>query len=153
MQDVCRLSIAATGAFAHPLGDQTPIDCRYGELIDSVALPYREIVRVAEEQIVDYGRLRNPRAVIVWNVSGEGLQCNPTETAAAAIAAQVLEVGLIGPDAWTTPAGWQSILPAGPGHSRGGSTILWLAAGTRVVLRPGTPGVAVTVRILVLPGQ
>ena len=153
VQDACRLSIAATGAFNHPLGDQTPIDCRYSELIDTVQLPHRQIVRVTEPTVIDYGALQNPRAVIVWNVSGEGLQLQPSPDERAAIAAQVLEVALLGPDGMGWSLGWQSIRPAVPGHSRGGSTILWLARGTRVMLRPELPDTYVMARVLVLPGQ
>lgn len=158
--DQCRLSIAATGAFMHPLGDQTPIDCRYGETIDSLDLPHRRFVRVSAEMLLDYGGLRNPRAVVLWNVAGEGLQVIPTDEEAAAIAAKVLEVGLLGtvePSAdlasEVRTLGWQSIRPACPGQGLSGNTILWLAPGARVVLRPATPGVDILAKVLVLPGQ
>jgi len=219
--DQCRLSIAATGAFWHPLGDQTPIDCRYGETIDSVELPHRQLLRVSGDTPVNYGQLVNPRTVIVWNVSGLGLQVQPTEEEAAAIAAQVLLVGLTAcspgfsrsrppeggttsgppeggttsgppkggatsgppegstcaaiaaagttsgppeggatsgpPEGGTTsgepPAGWQALRPARPGHDLGGNTILWLPPDTQVILRPATPGVSVTARVLVIPGS
>jgi hypothetical protein len=114
------------------------------------------MLSVSEETLVDFGRLVNPRAVIVWNVSGLGLQVQPTEAEAAAIAAKVLEVGLcslVGPDVWTSPAGWQSLRPARVGQDQGGSTVLWLASGTRVVLRPASAGVTVVTRVLVIPGE
>lgn len=150
-ENFCRLSIAATGAFLHPLGDQTPIDCRYGELIRTVDLPSRQLKVVDQVLAVDYGSLKNPRAVIVWNVSGQGLQSQPTPEEAAAIAAKVLLVGITGPDG-ATPTGWQDLRPAKIGEHQGGSTILWLAPGARVVLRPaGT--LAVTARVLVVPGE
>jgi hypothetical protein len=149
----CRLSIAATGAFLHPLGDQTPIDCRYGEMLDTVQLPHKQMLSVISEMVLAFGGLTNPRAVIVWNMSGLGLQVQPTEEQAAAIAAKVLEVGLIGPNASPSPSGWQSIRPTRPGQDLGGSTILWLAPGTRVVLRPATAGVNVLARVLVIPGD
>lgn len=147
----CRLSIAATGAFMHPLGDQTPIDCRYGELLDTVQLAYRQMLSVSAETPVDYGPLRNPRAVIVWNVSGQGLQVQPTPEEAAQIAAQVLEVGQATVDAGI-PNGWQEIRPAVPGSGLGGSTILWLPKNTQVYVRPATTGVRVLARVLVIPG-
>jgi hypothetical protein len=148
--DQSRLSINSTGAYWHPLGDQTPIDCRYGEMLDSVDLPHK-ILRVIEaEHIVDYGPLKNPRACIVWTVSGQGLQSKPTEEEAAAIAAQQLLVGLTGPGGERV-TGWQLLRPAKPGEQLGGSAILWLAPGTRVVLRP--MNARVSVRVLVLPGQ
>jgi hypothetical protein len=150
--DHCRLSIAATGAFFHPLGDQTPIDCRYGELIDSVDLPHKQILRVSGPVLVSYGALVNPRAVIVWNVSGEGLQVRPTPEEAAAIAAAVLHVGLTAGDDPPLPTAWQEIRPAQPGSGLPGATILWLAPKARVILRPANPGTTVTVRVLVIPG-
>lgn len=151
--DVCRLSIAATGAFLHPLGDQTPIDCRYGEMIDTVDLPHRWVRLVNRETAVDFGALENPRAAIIWNVSGLGLQIQPTEEEAAKIAEQVLQVGLCGPIPGGTPEGWQSLRAARAGHDQGGSTILWLSPGTGVVVRPQNPGTSVLVRALIIPGN
>lgn len=150
--DHCRLSIAATGAFLHPLGDQTPIDCRYGESIDTVDLPHKQILCVSGPVLVSYGGLVNPRAVIVWNVSGEGLQVQPTPEEAAAIAATVLHVGLTAGDDPPLPAAWQEIRPAKPGSGLPGATILWLAPGASVMVRPANPGTTVTVRVLVIPG-
>lgn len=150
-EDFCRLSIAATGAFLHPLGDQTPIDCRYGELIRTVDLPGRCLKVVDQPLLVDYGSLKNPRAVIVWNVSGQGMQSRPTPEEAAAIAAKVLLVGITGPDG-AAPTGWQELRPARIGEQQGGSTILWLAPGARVMLRPAGES-PVTARVLVVPGE
>lgn len=150
----CYFSVNAQGAFNHPLGDQTPVDCRYGEFLDTVDLPHKHLLRVAMETVLGFGGLVNPRAVIVWNVSGQGLQIRPTDEEAAAIARQVLLVGLIGSDGPSaSPGGWQSLRPAAAGDLQGGSTILWLAPGTRVVLRPAEVDTAVLARILVLPGQ
>lgn len=150
--DRCRLSVAATGAFLHPLGDQTPIDCRHSEWIDSIALPHRELLSVDTTTPVPYGSLVNPRAVVVWNLAGVGLQVQPTPEEAAAIAARVLEIGLTDQDL-TAPTGWLQLPAALPGKPQGGSQLLWLAPGTRVVLRPAQAGVAVMARVLVLPGQ
>ena len=149
--DTCRLSINANGAFWHPLGDQTPIDCRYGETINSCDLPHRQLAVIERETFVSYGSLKNPRAVVVWNVAGLGLQTQPTEEEAKAIAARMLFVGTTGDE--TIPTGWQLLRPAIPGQDQGGSTTLWLAPGTRVVLRPAFTGARVPVRVLVIPGD
>lgn len=152
--DRCRLSIAATGAFLHPLGQQTPIDCRYGEFLPTVDLAYSRILQIKAVTCIPYGDLVNPRCVIVWNVSGQGLQVRPTEEEAAAIAAQVLLVGLVEGDGDATSVqGWQWLKPADPGSDLAGNTILWLAPGTRVVVRPADPNTYVMARVLVLPGQ
>ena len=149
--DTCRLSINANGAFWHPLGDQTPIDCRYGETINSCDLPHRQMAVVEGDTFVKYGGLNNPRAVIVWNVAGLGLQTQPTEEEVKAIAGRMLLVGVTGDE--TLPTGWQLLRPAIPGQDQGGSTTLWLAPGTRVVLRPAFTGARVPVRVLVIPGD
>lgn len=150
--DRCRLTIAATGGFFHPLGDQTPIDCRYGEFLETVELPHKKILCVTAETIVDYGGLKNPRAVLVWNMTGMGSQVQPTPEEAARIAASELLVGLTN-EAGDPPAGWLRILPYRKGEPQGGSQILWLAPGTRVVLRPANPGSTVIARTLVIPGN
>ena len=149
--DTCRFSINANGAFWHPLGDQTPIDCRYGETIKSCDLPHRQLAVITDQTTVSYGSLKNPRAVVIWNVAGVNIQTQPTEQEAAGIAKCILLVGLAGADG--TPTGWQLLRPAVPGHDQGGSTTLWLAPGTRVVLRPANERTAVPVRVLVIPGD
>lgn len=158
-RDLCRFSVAATGAFLHPLGDQTPIDCRYGELIDTVQLPHREMLYLTKPTVVPFGALQNPRAVVVWNMSGCNQQTQPTTEEAAAIAAQVLYVAVVSADCPRDPTpddcrqlGWLELRPAGTGKSQGGSQVLWLAPGAHVVLRPATEAAAVVVRALVIPG-
>lgn len=148
-----RISIAASGAFLHPLGDQTPIDCRYGELVDSEELPHRYHARVRDAELVEYGRLRNPRCVIVWNLAGQELLTVPTDEEAAQLQRQELLVGLVDADSPTLPTAWQLLRPAQIGSGLGGNTILWLAPGSRVVLRPRHEDAIVPVRILVLPGN
>ena len=148
-----RLSMHTGGAFLHPLGDQTPIDCRYGETIQTEELPHRYHARISDAELVDYGRLVNPRAVIVWNLAGQDLLTVPDPEAAAELARQELLVGLVHHDRPTLPAGaWQLLRPAEIGTGLGGNTTLWLAPEARVVLRCHVDGVVVPVRILVIPG-
>lgn len=151
MENTCRLSIAATGAFLHPLGEQVPIDCRHGETIPTVRLPHRALLFVTDETLIPYGDLKDPRAVIIWNMSGVGLQTQPDEREAAAIAAKVLEIGLTD-DTGLSVTGWLAIPPARPGRSQGGSQILWLSPGTRVAVRAANSQAAVCARVLVIPG-
>lgn len=152
--DLARLSVNASGAFYHPLGDQSTIDCRYGEVIDSIELPHRQLLQVQHPARVSYGSLINPRAVIVWNVSGVGLQTLPTEEEAAEIAARILLVGLCdGKHSVDEPRGWQMLLPARVGHDQGGSCILWLPPSTHVVLRPQSIDHPVLARLLIIPGE
>jgi len=148
-----RLSIASTGAYLHPLGDQTPIDCRYGETITSEELPHRYYARVADSELVEYGRLVNPRCVIVWNMAGQELLTIPTDEEAAELARQELLVGLVDGDHPTIPTARQLIRPAKLGSGLPGNVILWLAPGARVLLLPRYAGVIVPTRILVLPGN
>ena len=148
-----RLSIAATGAYMHPLGDQTPIDCRYGEHIDSEELPHRYYARVSAAELVEYGRLVNPRCVVVWNMAGQDLLTFPDEEEAARLARQDLLVGLTDGDHLTIPAARQLIRPAKVGSGLAGNAILWLEPGARVILLPRHAGTVVPARILVLPGD
>jgi len=148
-----RLSIASSGAYLHPLGDQTPIDCRYGETIDSEELPHRYYARVSDAELVEYGRLQNPRCVIIWNVAGQELLTIPTEEEAAELARQDLLVGLVDGNSPTIPAARQLIRPAKLGSGLPGNVILWLAPGAQVLLIPRYTGVVVPARILVLPGD
>jgi hypothetical protein len=148
-----RLSMHTGGAFLHPLGDQTPIDCRYGETIKTEELPHRYHARVSDAELVDFGRLVNPRCVVVWNLAGQDLLTMPDEETARSIASQDLLVGLVDVDHPTIPGACQLLRPASIGTGLGGNTILWLEPGARVLLKPRWSGVTVPVRILVTPGD
>ena len=151
-----RLSMHTGGAFLHPLGDQTPIDCRYGETLRTEELPHRYYATVKDAELVDYGRLVNPRCVIVWNLAGHELLTMPDEEAKARLAKQELLVGLVddfvGCEA-IKPNACQLLRPAEIGTGLGGNAILWLPAGARVVLAPHHAGCTVPARILVIPGE
>jgi hypothetical protein len=149
-----RLSLHTGGAFLHPLGDQTPIDCRYGETLQTEELPHRYHARVDMAQLVDFGRLVDPRAVIVWNLAGQRLLTMPSEEEKEHLAQQELLVGLVA-DAvgQINPLACQLLRPAEIGTGLGGNTILWLPPGARVVLAPRQAGCAIPARVLVIPGD
>lgn len=149
--DRCRLTVAATGAFFHPLGDQTPIDCRYGEFLETADLPHKQLLCVTGDTLTSYGALQDPRAVVLWNMTGVNLQVQPGPEEAARIADAELLVGLTN-EANDPPAGWLRVRSARVGEPQGGSQILWLDAGTRIIVRPANAGSTVIVRTLVIPG-
>lgn len=149
-----RLSMHTGGAFLHPLGDQTPIDCRYGETLRTEELPHRYYATVKDAELVDYGRLINPRCVIVWNLAGHELLTMPDADEKAHLAKQELLVGLVDAEHPTIiPGACQRLRPAEIGTGLGGNTILWLEPGSRVILLPRTALVTVPARILVIPGE
>jgi len=139
--------VNTTGAFFHPIGDVTPIDCRYGEQLDTVDLPDKLLVRVTGKTPLSWGRVKHPRGVAVTNVSNQGTQTVPSPEEAAAMAARVLFVGFA--DA-TTPS--LRLPPMRPGvDPLGGSQFLWLATGAEVWLDV-PDGVTVIARIQIFPG-
>ena len=88
--DACQLSVNCTGAFWHPLGDNTPIDCRYGEQLQTVELPDRVLLCVTKRTMLDFGRIKHPRAIEVNNVSNQGEHVQPTEEESEAMERKVL---------------------------------------------------------------
>jgi hypothetical protein len=145
--DQCRLSVNTTGAFFHPLGDVTPIDCRYGETLATVDLPDKLLLSVTGKTPIPWGRVKQPRAVAITNVSNQGTQAQPTLEESAAMAARVLFVGF--GDA-TAPS--LSLPPMVPSKQDfGGSQFLWLIPGVDVWLDV-PDGVAVVAKIQIFPG-
>jgi hypothetical protein len=145
--DRCRLSVNTTGAFFHPLGDVTPIDCRYGEQLDTVDLPDKMLVLVTGKTPIPWGRVKHPRGVAITNVSNQGTQTVPTEEQLQAMAGKVLYVGF-------GDASKHSLRlpPMRPGQDPlGGSQFLWLESGAEVWLDVPA-GVTVTARIQIFPG-
>jgi len=148
--DSCRLSLVVSGVFNHPLGDQTPIDLRYGEDIATVELPERKLLVITEPTVLTT-HLVNPRAVIVENLAGLGLQTLPTDEEAAAIAAKVLLLGVSEPDRSDASGGQPLLLhPAKAGQSKAQGQFLWLAPGAVVSVRPAL-GVPIPIRAIWFP--
>jgi hypothetical protein len=146
--DSCRLSVNSTGAFYHPLGDVTPIDCRYGEEIGSVDLPDKMLLLVTGKTPVPYGRLHSVRGIAISNLSNQGTQTQPTAEEAAAMAARILYVGFGDNESPSL-----ELPPMIPGkRPLGGSQFLWLASGAQVWLSC-PQGVKVTARIQLFPGH
>ena len=144
----CRLSLNSTGAFFHPLGDQTPIDCRYGEDIATVDLPDKRLLRIENKHHLDWGRIKSPRAVEIHNVSNQGIQVHPSEEELAVMALNVLYVGFgcsKGPSLMLPP-----IIPSKTQF--GGSQFLWLSPGADVWLDVAQ-GTSATVRVTIFPGD
>ena len=144
----CRLSVNTSGAFFHPLGDQTPIDCRYGEDLATVDLPDKMLLRVDSKILIPWGRIKRPRAVEIHNVSNQGVQVNPTEEELVTMQGKVLLVGFANSDYPSL-----SLPPMIPGKTQfGGSQFLWLAPGSAVWLSV-PEGVSATARIAIFPGD
>jgi len=144
----CRLSVNTTGAFFHPLGDVTPIDCRYGEMLATVDLPDKLLLAVTGKTPIPFGRVKSPRAVAITNVSNQGTQVHPTAEERATMAAKILFVGFANA---TVPS--LSLPPMVPGcQDFGGSQFLWLIPGVDVWLDV-PDGVSATARIHIFPGS
>jgi hypothetical protein len=145
--DLCRLSVNSTGAFFHPLGDQTTIDCRYGETIATAQLPDTQLLAVTGRTPLPMGRIHNARGVAIHNVSNQGTQTQPTAEEAAAMAGKILFVGF-----GDASAPSLELPPMIPGKTQlGGSQFLWLILGADVWL--DTPsGVTVIARVQIFPG-
>jgi len=144
----CRLSVNTTGAFFHPLGDVTPIDCRYGEMLATVDLPDKLLLVVTGKTPIPWGRVKSPRAVAICNVSNQGTQSQPTPEERAAMASKILFVGFADS---TVPS--LELPPMVPGGQQfGGSQFLWLIPGVDVWLDV-PDGVSATARIQIFPGS
>lgn len=146
--DKCRLSLNSTGAFFHPLGDVTPIDCRYGEDTATVGLPDKMLMVVRERTLLDWGRVKRPRAVAIHNVSNHGAQSMPTNEELAVMRQRIVYVGF-GDNANAS----LELPPLLPGKTQfGGNQFLWLASGATVWLDVPA-GAAATVRVQIFPGS
>jgi hypothetical protein len=143
----CRLSVNVSGAFMHPLGDQTPIDCRYGEDLATESLPDKALIVVREKTVVGWGRVKRPRGLEIKNVSNQTAQNMPEEGELEAMRKRVLYVGFGDSD---TPV--LKLPPFVPGGAQfGGCQFLWLSPGAVVWL--GTaPGAMTTARVQIFPG-
>ena len=149
-----QLALVTTGAFMHPIDQQTNIESRWSELIDSPALCHRACLHVDKPTVVPYGDLVNPLLVIIWNLAGVGQQTIPTAEERAAIEACVLRVGLCGPDdPPLIPGAWQILPPPRVCSGHTPSCILRPEPGTRVLVTPQTPGTAVPIRVLCIPAN
>lgn len=147
MAEKCRLSVNLTGAFLHPLGDQTPIDCRYGETIETVQLSDHDLVLVTGRQWVGYGRVTSPRAVTITNVSNQGAQSMPPADELERMRQRVL---LIGFGDNTEPS--LALPPMVPGGSPFGcGQLLWLCRGATVWLDVPA-GMTAQAKIQAFPG-
>jgi hypothetical protein len=143
----CRLSVNVSGAFMHPLGDQTPIDCRYGEDLATEALPDKALIVVREKTVVGWGRVKHPRGLEIKNVSNQTTQKMPEEDELEAMRRSILYVGFGDSD---TPV--LELPPFVPGGTQfGGAQFLWLAPGA-VVWLSTTPGALTTARVQIFPG-
>lgn len=153
-----KLTVIATGGYSHPWGDTTPITCRYQEEILSQRLPEKQILLVDRYTVLET-RLPQPRGVIVSNLTGKHLTAYPDPETAEQLRNQVLLVGLTDGSLEQQPRGWQELRASKVGEDLPGSTILWLARDTRVVLvprwalhqQPEAP--PLVVQVLVIPGD
>lgn len=146
-----QLALILGGAFMQPFGDQTPIESRWCELIDSELLAYRQMLYVDKEWIVPYGGLTDPVLVIVWNVAGVGEQRIPTVEQAEHHARKVIRVGLLDEsDPRIVCSGYQSLPPPPIGSGYSPACVIRPEPGTRVVVAPRHE-LAVPCRIIVIP--
>jgi len=136
-----QLALILSGAFMSPYGEQIPIESRWCDLIDTELLAHRQMLPVDQETIVPYGSLRDPAAVVIWNLAGVGAQKQPTETEAAANAAKVVEV-----------ESKQLLLPPPIGSGYSPACLIRPVPGEPIVLRPRN-GSRVPLRVLVIPSS
>lgn len=151
----CRLSLVLTGAYLHPLGDQTPIESRTSELLDTVDLCHRQLLVINGTQLIPYGAIHDPLYVILWNVAGVGIQTQPTEDERARLAGQVLQVGLC-PDSQPPliPGAWQDLPPPAVASGQSPCVILRPSRGSRVIVQPAPhAGVSIPIRTLIIPSK
>ena len=144
----CQIILNLNGAFMHPLTDQPrTLDFRYVEEVATIESPIERFLDVSAVQDVDFGGIKNPRAVIVHNITGSRLQTFPSDEEKAILERSVLRYGLGG--------GRRDgrLLPALPGARPGGTVALWIGPGASVQIAPETEGLTVSVRLLILPGQ
>lgn len=147
----CRLSVNTSGAFYHPLGDVTTIDCRYGELLSTVDLPDKLLLLVDRKTPIPFGRVKCPRAIVITNVSNHGIQQQPTAEELAEMEQKILYVGFNAAETYHNYASLE-LPPMVPGKQEfGGSQFLWLRPGADVWLDV-PEGVSVTARIQIFPG-
>lgn len=162
--ETSRLSLVLTGAYQHPLGDLTPIEARTSEILDTVDLPHRQMLLVRQTMLIPHGPIVDPLCVVIWNVAGVGLQTLPTDEERAAIAAQVLQVGLCpepgepgepgGVSPGVIPAAWQDLPPPPPCSGHSPCCVLRPSRGSRVIVLPAPHAKQpIPVRILVIPSK
>lgn len=149
-----QLALVTTGAFMHPYDNQTNIESRWSELIASPDLCHRACMCVDKATVVKYGDLVNPLAVILWNLAGVGVQTIPTAEERAEIEARVLRVYLCGPaDPPAAQAACQILPPPRVCSGHSPCLVLRPEPGARVIVAPPQPGVAVPIRVLVIPSS
>lgn len=152
MVEKSRLTVVNNGAFQHAWGDTYPVEQRYQELIDTEQLPETFYLKIKQFTILE-SRLTHPRAVIVWNVSGQHLRVQPTATEADALSKQILQVGLRSEWSDAKPDGWQILYPCRAGDQLYPSTLLWLGPETRVCLQPQYASNPLQVKVMAIPGN
>lgn len=145
--DQCRLAVNTSGCFYHPIGDQTPIDCRYAESLATVELPDKQLLYVSGRHVIDWGRIKHPRGLEIHNLSNVGTQSQPTDEEREKMQAKILRVGFN-----DDPLPAIELPPYVPGGNQfGGSQFLWLAPGVRVWLDVA-PGSTATAKVIMYPG-
>jgi hypothetical protein len=147
VDEQCRLSVNTSGCFYHPFGDQTTIDCRYGELLATFDLPNKQILYVTERHVIDWGKIKRPRGIEIHNASNLGTQSQPTDEERERMQGRILFVGF---NDDTQPA--ITLPPYVPGVNQfGGSQFLWLADGVRCWLDVPA-GAKTSAKVIVYPG-
>ena len=148
-----QLSLVTNGAYLHPM-EQLPIDLRYTEYMDSEQLPERWLHELSAPVPVNYGRIANPRAVIVSNLAGMRQQVYPTAEQAAEHGRKVVQVVLV-PAGHDFDAALAPMLELPPlvidKTPQGCSQPLWLADGVSVWLVPKFDDVKIPVRAMIFP--
>jgi hypothetical protein len=151
-----QLRLHLNGAHFHPAEQQpTAIDLRYGETIDSEELPVNRLATTETPAKLNFGDLLNPRLVVIRNLAGAYLETFPDEEGAAALAKQVLRVGVLpagenNPTAADLPL---RLLPREAGRTLGGSQALWLADDVEVWIAPEDSEQPVLMRATIFPGN
>ncbi len=148
MMPDCQIILNLNGAFMHPLTNQPrQLDFRYVEEVATLESPVERFLEVLAPQDVDFSGIKNPRLVILQNLTGTRLTTFPSEEEKAILERSVLRYGLGG--------GRRDglLLPAVPGVRPGGAAAMWIGPGASVQIAPETDGLAVSVRLLILPGS
>jgi hypothetical protein len=134
------LSLIVHGAYFDGLGEGqavTPIDSRYTEPVESSKPPIQQRLSVGEAGAwLDLPL--DVRLVCVHNISGKR-EAYPSEEEAAAIASQVLLVGVSDRRTDSAPSTPIRLLPALCGQRPGGCQSLWLTPGSAVFLLAESP--------------
>lgn len=143
-----RLTIIEESCFTLTNELPVPLVSRYERMIDTVEMPVVRPTTIGQEwQPLELGWLKSLSMVYIQNEEGKRLLVRPNKKEESLIAARIIQVGLVSS---VDPSVVEELTPIPPGETGRINPV----HPTRIRLRAlSTDGVAVKVRIILVPGN